>query len=126
MKKPLHVLILLIFLFPISAPVQATSTEVWGQKFVEVTWTSSLTDWVCSKNIEPVRIFFTPSTAGDVFVLRENSVTGPRILKSLSAAGDAICIPFWGSREEAWKPCVKAGDQTFNAYGSVILTIEFK
>jgi len=117
---------LLLFLLTLCSLALATSTEVWGQKFVEVTWTTSLTDWVCSKNIIPVRIFFTPSATNDVFVLRENSVSGPRILKSLSVTADVIGIPFWGSREEAWKPCVKASDQTFGTYGNVILTIEFK
>jgi hypothetical protein len=102
------------------------STEVWGQKFVEITWSTALTDWVCSKNIIPIRAFFTPSAVGDIFVLRENSVTGPRIVKALNTIGDTIDIPLGEQRDESWKPCLKASDQTFSAYGNVILTIAFK
>ena len=125
MKK----LIVIGFLLPlllISSLSFATSTEVWGQKFVSVTWTSALTNWTCSRNIIPVRIFFTPSAANDVFVLREGSITGPEIITSINVTGDTICIPTWGSRDESWLPCVKAADQTFSNYTNVRLTVEFK
>jgi len=125
MKKLTLATVLLLILFLLSSLAFATSTEVWGQKFVEVTWTSSLTDWVCSRNIIPIRAFLKPSAATDIFVLRENSVTGPRIMGTY-ASGSYIEIPLWGARDESWLPCVKAADQTFSSFGNVILTIEFK
>lgn len=126
MKFKLTLILALLLTLLVSSSVQATSTEVWGQKFVEVTWTSSLTDWTCSRSIIPVRVFVSPSAANDVLVLRENSVTGPRIVKQTFSTTEASCIPFYGSRDEAWKPCIKASDQTFGTFGNVIVTIEFK
>lgn len=117
---------LFLFLSLLVSISPAASTETWGKKFVSVTWSSSLTDWVCSRNIIPVRIFFTPSAANDVFVLREGSIAGPEIVKSVNVTGDTICIPLWGSRDESWLPCVKAADQTFSAFANVVLTVEFK
>ncbi len=124
----IRLLISLILVLILTSSAFGASAEVWGQKFVEITWSAAITDWVCSRDIIPVRAFFTATAAADVFVLRENSVTGPRIVKQTFSANWPLTQSFdlFGTRDETWKPCVKAADQTWTTLANAVLVIEFK
>ena len=100
-----------------------TSVESKGERFLQVTYTDSGDNWVSSVSLRPKAVFFAPSATGDILVVRETSVTGVKMFKVKSLAGETV--PVYLNGDAVISIAIPLADCTFSTPGNVLITVEF-
>lgn len=107
------------------------NTEVWGKRFVQAVLDGT-SDWRCGdptnsgsgeRPIRPKGLFFFPSAANDVLIVREGSITGPIMAKLIALAAEQQGIYFNG--DEAVVPVIDYSECTLNTPASAVISFEF-
>ena len=99
------------------------AVEKWGKRTLELTYTGAGADWTCSRKIRIKAIFFAATAANDVLQVREDALTGPRMIKVKSISGEAIPSYFFG--DYLTRPCIVLTDCTYNTIANVVISIDF-
>lgn len=95
----------------------------WGKTTLELTYTGDAADWVCPRKIRLKAIFFKPSAANDILVVREDTLTGARKIVVKSISGETVPSYFFG--DYLIKPAIVLADCTFGVKTNVVISFDF-
>lgn len=102
----------------------AWTTTITGRA-ASLTSATSLEDWsytsLFANGLRLVSVVFEPSDASDVFVMRNKSATGAKIMPAeVSSTEDARIMYFY---DKKYFPVIAAADQTFGDHTAVTITL---
>jgi hypothetical protein len=116
MKRLLLVLVLVLA----ANAAWGAQAIVTSEKTIEVLVTTDTSDWlwssVSSSPGKLLGIVFNPGAVGDKLIIRNGSITGPKIVL-LSSDGEARGVSTFGA---SYRPCIDYSECTFTAGASVL------